>query len=75
MRYLSFVWVVLTLPRVPIASAYKNLPSTPSTAPSRTQQALSLRVVSYQIDARLDVATKTIDATETLTSGLLTWGL
>jgi hypothetical protein len=72
MRYLKLVWVVLTLPLVPTAWAYKGQPSSPSTAPNRTEQPLSLRVVSYQIEARLDVARKAIDATETLTYRNLT---
>jgi hypothetical protein len=72
MRYLKLVWVVLTLALVPTASTYKGQPSSPSTAPNRTEQPLSLRVVSYQIEARLDVAKKAIDATETLTYRNLT---
>src|SRR5215471_7069670 len=72
MRYLKLVWVVLTLPLVPTASGYRAQPSSPLTAPSRTGQPLSLRVVAYQIDARLDVAKKAIDATETLTYRNLT---
>src|SRR5437870_4637061 len=66
MRYLKLVWVVLTFPLVATASAYEGQPSSPSTAPNRTEQPPSLRVVSYQIDARLDVVKKAIDATETL---------
>ena len=73
MRYLKLVWVVLALPLVPTASGYRAQPSSPLTAPtSRTGQPLSLRVVAYQIDARLDVAKKAIDATETLTYRNLT---
>src|SRR5262249_18311621 len=72
MRYLRLVWAALTLPLVLTASAYKGQPSSPSPASNRTEQPLSQRVVSYQIDARLDVARKAIDATETLTYRNLT---
>jgi len=72
MRYLKLVWVVLILPLVPTASACKGQPSSPSTAAIQTEQRLSLRVVAYQIDARLDVAKKAIDATETVTYRNLT---
>src|SRR5437870_1455520 len=55
-----------------MASAYSAQPSSPSTVFNHTEQPLSLRVVNYKIDAQLDVAKKTVDATETLTYHNLT---
>ena len=72
MRYLKLVRAAITLPLVLTASAYLSQPSSPSTSHDRTEQPISLRVVSYQIDARLDVGRKTIDAKETLTYRNLT---
>ena len=73
MRYLRLIWVAITLPFVLMPSAYKGQPSSPSPASNRTEQPLSSqRVVAYQIDARLDVAKRTIDATEALTYRNLT---
>lgn len=43
-----------------------------ATAPASPSNTLSVRVVAYQIDARLDPAKKTIDATEALTYHNLT---
>src|SRR6516225_2013978 len=73
MRYLRLIWVAITLPFVLMPSAYKGQPSAPSPASNRTEQPLSSqRVVAYQIDARLDVTKRTIDATEALTYRNLT---
>ena len=72
MRCLKSVWAALTVPLVLTASTYRGQPSSPSTVFNRTEQPLSLRVVNYKIDAQLDVAKKTVDATETLTYRNLT---
>src|SRR6516164_2700424 len=73
MRYFRLIWLAITLPFVLMPPDYKGQPSSPSSASNRTDQPLSSpRVVAYHIDARLDVAKRTIDATEALTYRNLT---
>jgi hypothetical protein len=72
MRSPKSVWVVLALLLVPTTWAYDGQAFSPSPASNRTEQPLSMRVVAYQIDARLNVANKPVDATETLTYRNLT---
>src|SRR5215469_16229927 len=74
-RTLLLRFFLLTLIRLPcLAAASTQSAVAPSQSPVSTlaSQALSERVVAYQIDARFDAVKKTLDATEVLTYHNLT---
>ena len=71
LRVLPFLGsAALALQWAAVARAQSTPP--PMHTPANEGQSLSTRVVNYQIDARLDAAKKTIDATEWLTYTNLT---
>ncbi|MFZ0922033.1 MAG: hypothetical protein WA020_03155, partial [Candidatus Acidiferrales bacterium] len=74
MKHLRILHVLASAALVVLSATTSRAQSTPPPlyTPANEGQALSTRVVNYQIDARLDAAKKTIDATEWLTYKNLT---
>ena len=67
-----FLFTLVTVPCFAATSAQSALAPSPASVSTLASQALSVRVVAYQIDARFDAVKNTLDATEVLTYRNLT---